>query len=189
MDWSAWKNKAKHKKVGLRVGFRSGLEERNAEHLRANGQPVVFEKVKIRYVLPATERTYTPDFEMKNGIIVETKGLFEATDRAKQLFVKLEHPDLDIRLVFSNPNQRLSKTSKVTYAQWAESYGYKWASKLIPPAWWKEPGPRGKTGPRTIAVPQAAKDLLADPARQPLQAGHSATLRPLKVARKATRAS
>jgi hypothetical protein len=40
--------------AGLRHGFRSGLEEKNAKHIEAKGAPVVFEKVKIEYLIPAT---------------------------------------------------------------------------------------------------------------------------------------
>jgi hypothetical protein len=176
-----WRS-ATPRKVGLKHGFRSGLEENNATVLKKAGQPVVFEKVKIEFLTPAELHIYTPDFELKNGIIVETKGLFENADRAKHLYVKLEHPALDIRFVFQNPNARLSKTSKVTYAQWADSYGFKWAAKVIPAAWWGEPNISGPRGPRTIAIPEAAKDLIAGSARQPQRAGRNKAMRPPKVA-------
>lgn len=178
----SWR-KASPEAVGLRNGFRSGLEAQNAKHLESHGIPVIFEKVKIKYVIPATERTYTPDFELPNGVIVETKGKFEPSDRAKHLFIKLEHPTLDIRFVFQKPQDKITKGSKVSYAMWAERHGFKWAAKVIPPQWWNEPGVPGARGPRTIAVPETAKDLLAGIARQPLKAGHRAALRATEVAR------
>lgn len=132
----------KSNQAGLREGFRSGLEKRNADHLAKHGQPVIFEQHKIRYVVPETRRTYTPDFLLKsNGVIVETKGRFLPPDRAKHMLVKAQHPELDIRFVFSNPNAPLYKGSSTTLADWAEKYDFKWAAKLIPPSWWQEPGP------------------------------------------------
>lgn len=45
----------------------------------------------------------------------------------------------DIRLVFSRPNNRLSKSSKTTYAQWAVKHGFPWAEGTVPASWIKEP--------------------------------------------------
>lgn len=158
--------------VGLTHGFRSGLEEVNAAHLKAHGIPVLFEEIKIKYLVPAKERTYTPDFGLPNGVIAETKGRFMPEDRAKHLFVRACHPGLDIRFVFQNPNAKVSKGSKTTYAMWAEMHGFKWAKKLIPIEWAKEPQTNdGPTGARTIAVPPAAADLFANSSRQPYKAG------------------
>lgn len=52
--------------------------------------------------------------------------------------MKGQHPDLDIRFVFSNAQARISKLSGTTYAMWAEKHGYKWAHKEIPAAWLTE---------------------------------------------------
>src|SRR5262249_414898 len=117
--------------AGLRYGFRSGLEKTNAESLQKRGVKVSFEEVKIKYVVPSIEGTYRADFELPNAIIVETKGLFESTDRAKHLFIKTQHPELDIRFVFQRPNTPISKGSKTTYAMWCEKYGFKYATKVI----------------------------------------------------------
>jgi hypothetical protein len=130
--------------VGLRHGFRSGLEELNARHLEAHGEKVSFETLKIPYTVPETRRTYTPDFPLKNGIIVETKGKLEPKDRAKHLFIKLQHPDLDIRFVFQRPHDKIVKGSKTTYAMWAEKHGFKWAVRVVPVEWMKEAGPKRK---------------------------------------------
>lgn len=74
----------------------------------------------IRYVKPAKHSLYTPDFVLPNGIIIETKGRFVSQDRAKHLLVREQRPELDIRFVFSNPNNRIGKTSLTTYAHWCE---------------------------------------------------------------------
>jgi hypothetical protein len=97
-----------------------------------------YEKHVIPFVQPEKPRKYTPDYVLHNGIIVETKGRFETADRQKHLLVKAQHPALDIRLVFSNPNARISKQSPTTYAAWCESKGFKYAAKTIPAAWLKE---------------------------------------------------
>jgi hypothetical protein len=167
--WLKWKGKPKDPKtVGLRHGFRSGLEASNADHLKQHAIPVVFEQVKIKYRIPESVRTYTPDFELPNGIIVETKGRFLPVDRAKHLFVKMCHPSLDIRFVFSNPNAPITKGAKTTLAIWAETHGYKWAKKFIPLEWAKEPKKDGTvTGTRTITLPAASENLFVDTTRQP----------------------
>lgn len=127
--------------VGLRHGFRSGLEDINAKHIKANGIEVLFEAIKIPYVVPQSDRTYTPDFLLPNGIIVETKGKLEPKDRAKHLFIKLQHPELDIRFVFQRPGDKINKGSPTTYAMWADKHGIKWATRLTPVEWMNEKGP------------------------------------------------
>lgn len=113
--------------VGLKYGFRSGLEEQIAAELADAGVAVEFETVTLEYAQPAKLRKYTPDFPLPNGIIIETKGRFVTADRQKHLLVKAAHPDLDIRFIFSNPNARISKTSKTTYAMWCEKHDFKYA--------------------------------------------------------------
>lgn len=99
----------------------------------------VYESYKIDYVIPATDHTYTPDFVLPNGIIIEGKGIFDATDRQKHLLIKKQYPHLDIRFIFSNPKTKIYSGSKTTLADWCAKYGYKYASKLIPAEWLTEP--------------------------------------------------
>lgn len=124
--------------VALKHGFRSGLEEETSKFLTDNGAKFTYEKMKIKYLQPATERQYTPDFVLENGIIIETKGRFLVADRKKHILIKRQHPHLDIRFVFSNSKQKLNKASRTTYAQWCEKYGFKWADKEVPVHWIKE---------------------------------------------------
>lgn len=126
------------KQVAIKYGFRSGLEERVAEQLDQLGVSYTYEKLKLKYIRPASEHIYTPDFVLANGIIVETKGRFLATDRMKHIMVKKHNPELDIRFVFSNSNARISKASKTTYAMWCRKNGYKFADKVIPEEWLNE---------------------------------------------------
>lgn len=128
------------REIGLTHGFRSGLEEKIAAELAAVGVPVLFESVTITYDRPARTAKYTPDFVLPNGIIIETKGRFVTADRQKHILIKQQKPDLDIRFVFSNSRSRIGKTSKTTYAMWAERYGFRYADKSVPQAWINEGG-------------------------------------------------
>lgn len=123
--------------AGLKEGFRSGLEEQVAAQLRAAGVDPRFETIKIAYTKPQSNHKYSPDFPI-GEIIVETKGRFVTADRQKHLLIKAQHPQLDIRFVFSRSKTPISKGSKTTYADWCVKHGFKYADKLIPTAWLNE---------------------------------------------------
>lgn len=126
------------KERGLVEGYRSGLEEAVAEQIAGAGLPVLFEQEKIEYSKPARKAKYTPDFKLPNGIYIETKGRFVTEDRQKHILIKDQHPHLDIRFVFSNPNTKISKKSPTTYAMWCDKHGFKYAAKRIPVEWMNE---------------------------------------------------
>ncbi|MCA1946975.1 MAG: endodeoxyribonuclease [Armatimonadetes bacterium] len=121
------------------AGVRSGLEDKVKQQLEALGIEPSYEELTISYVKPARQSRYTADFVLPNGIIVETKGMFTSEDRQKHKVIKAQHPELDIRFVFSRSATRLNKKSETTYALWAETYGFRWADRLIPMEWIKEP--------------------------------------------------
>ena len=124
--------------------FRSGLEERIAQQLKKLGVPISYESFTIRYLRPEKNSRYTPDFVLPNGIVIEAKGRFLTKDRQKHLQVKAQYPNIDIRFVFSNPNQRISKISKTTYAKWCQTNGFKYAKETIPKEWIVESDVRPK---------------------------------------------
>lgn len=126
------------KYVGMRYGFRSGLERSVNTWLNERKIDGQYEKNVIKYTIPARDSKYTPDFTLPNGIIVETKGRFVATDRKKHLLIREQHPELDIRFVFSSSKSKIRKGSKTTYAVWCEKYEFKYADKEIPEAWLTE---------------------------------------------------
>ena len=127
----------KAKAAALKYGYRSGLEREVAKSLRKRKVPVKYETEKIKWE-DFMVRTYTPDFLLPNGIIIETKGRFTVQDRRKHKEIKKQYPKLDIRFVFTNANAKLSKTSKTTYAQWCTRYGFKYATGDIPDEWIQE---------------------------------------------------
>lgn len=126
------------RKAQISKGFRSGLEERIAQELTELGVGYTYEEQVIEYLKPARVSKYTPDFVLENGIIIETKGRFLTADRQKHLLVKKQHPDLDIRFVFTRSKTKISKQSQTTYADWCEKNGFLYADTSIPEAWLKE---------------------------------------------------
>jgi hypothetical protein len=129
------KKKFTKRQVAQKYGFRSGLEQDVSQWLTDRGIDPQYEKHIISYVKPETKHKYHPDFRLPNGIFVETKGRLVAADVKKHLLIQKQHPELDIRFVFQNPNAKMTKASKTTYAQWADKNGFLWAEKSIPEAW------------------------------------------------------
>mgnify|MGYP001380080852 FL=1 len=119
--------------------YRSGLEKRTAQYLRKHKVKFEYETFKIKWQ-DLRVKTYTPDFILPNGIIIETKGRFIPSDRVKHLMVHEQHPDLDIRFVFTNPQAKLNKGAKSTYADWCDKHGFLYAKETIPVEWIKEKG-------------------------------------------------
>ena len=117
--------------------YRSGLEERVADFIKEHESCVRYEEFKIKWT-DVRFRVYTPDFVLDNGIIIETKGLFTSEDRRKHTEVQKQHPELDIRFVFTNERSKLYKGSKTTYAMWCEKNNLKYATRIIPLKWLKE---------------------------------------------------
>ena len=121
----------------IKAGYRSGLEETISQQLTKLFVPVMYETEKVKYVVNEV-RTYTPDFKLPNGIIIESKGRFVAADRKKHLLIQKQHLFLDIRFVFSNSRAKIAKGSKTTYGDWCDKHGFLYADKLIPEEWIRE---------------------------------------------------
>lgn len=126
--------------------YRSGLEQTVDDFLLAHSIDGNYERYCLDYTIPESKHTYTPDFILPNGIIIETKGVWDAEDRKKHLLIKEQHPELDIRFIFNRSKSPIYKGSKTTYASFCEKYGFKYADKKIPDDWLREPKkkiPRG----------------------------------------------
>ena len=103
--------------------FRSGLEEQIAKLLTGLGVTYEYESCKVPYII---QHHYHPDFILPNHVYLEAKGYWSATDRRKIAAVKKDNPDLDIRMVFQSPYNKISKRSKTTYAQWCDRHDIPW---------------------------------------------------------------
>jgi len=132
--------------------FRSGFEATIASSLESRRIVFQYEALKLEYVkrirsgfclscgFPASvgqERTYTPDFLLVDtGVIVETKGKFTPSDRAKMLQIKDAYPELDIRMVFQY-NNKLSKRVNKRYSDWCDEHEFIYAVGDVPTKWGK----------------------------------------------------
>ena len=129
----------KIRRDAIKHGYRSGLEHTISIYLTELKYRYKYEAMKIEWE-DLTYRTYTPDFILNNGIIIETKGRFLTTDRRKHLCIKKQHPKLDIRFVFTNSRSKLSKGAKSTYAEWCIKHDFRYYDRIIPEDWLKEKG-------------------------------------------------
>ena len=102
-------DKLKNKKP---IKFRSGLEEKVADLLEGLGVSYQYESERVPYTI---QHNYTPDFALPNHVLLETKGYWDAADRRKIAAVKKDNPDLDLRMVFQAPYNKISKHSSITY--------------------------------------------------------------------------
>lgn len=104
----------------LELHFESILQEFNVQY--------EYEITKIPYIIPASNHTYTVDWTLLNGMLLETKGFLEDhAERKKYILIKEQHPEIDIRFVFQDPNKKCGGM-KTTHAQWADKCGFKWCS-------------------------------------------------------------
>ena len=113
--------------------YKSGLEEQVAKLLEGLGVSYEYESCKVPYTI---QHHYHPDFILPNHVHLEAKGYWSAPDRRKIAAVKKDNPDLDLRMVFQAPYNKISKGSKTTYAIWCEKHDIPWTSfQDIPLAW------------------------------------------------------
>ena len=132
------RKKSKARANAIKHGYRSGFEHKVSEKLTEEKIKFGYEVTQINYIKPETHHKYTVDFTLPNGILVETKGRWVLEDRKKHLLIKKQHPKLDIRIVFQNPNGKIRKGSKTTYADFCEKHEIPWADKQIPKDWINE---------------------------------------------------
>lgn len=124
----------------LKHGYKSGLELSVSMQINQTEYPLNYETETLKYVVPERKAKYTPDFVFikRNGgtMYVETKGRWTTADRTKMKHVLQSNPGIDIRMVFQNPNQKLSKTSPTTYEAFARKLGIQHVAKKDIPAEW-----------------------------------------------------
>ena len=113
--------------------FGSGLEQRIADNLTEHKCKFKYESMSVAYTTPSK---YTPDFVLDNGIIIEAKGFFRYLEQRMHRTIKEQHPELDIRFVFSNINSKVQR-SKLTCGEWCEKHNFQYAQENIPIEWIK----------------------------------------------------
>lgn len=113
---------AKRKKVPK--GFRSTFEYDVAQELQPHG--FNYEPFQIPYTVP---RKYTPDFVYQGDTTyhIECKGYFRAgdTQKYKAISSSLSWTE-ELVFILMKPDQKVSKTTKLTMAQWCDKYNIKW---------------------------------------------------------------
>ena len=107
---------------------RSKLELKFEEILKENKAEYEYEVTVIPYKVPESNHKYTVDWTLPKGILLETKGyLSDYQERHKYVLLKEQHPDLDLRFVFDNPN-KLCGGTKTTHGAWATKYKFPYCS-------------------------------------------------------------
>lgn len=141
--------------MNIKPKFRSALESETAKQLDEAGIDWSYETEKVAYEIPARTASYTPDFVIPGtNIVLEGKGHFgmgavfkgrfvamqanSAQARQKFALLKEQHPDLDIRFIFSNARAPIYKGSPTSHGAWALTHGFKFCQKTIPDSWLKE---------------------------------------------------
>jgi hypothetical protein len=113
--------------------YKSKLEKGMGCLLETAGIPFSYEPTRLPYL---KKHHYTPDFWLdEQNFFIETKGRFLPQDRTKHLLVRELNPHIDIRFVFQQPNNKLSKKSQTTYAEWCDKHGFLWSGKKLPKEW------------------------------------------------------
>lgn len=103
--------------------YRSKFEQTVGEYL---GPTAIHEPERIPFIQPSKQRYYIPDFKVGETTYIESKGKWDASDRQKHVWLREQHPDKRIILVFQNAKVRLSKRSKTTYGEWATKNNLYW---------------------------------------------------------------
>lgn len=118
------------------IVYKSGLEKLFAELLFKHGVQAKYEARRFEFVRMAH---YLPDWEINPTLYIETKGYFSPRNRADLLSFREQHPGVEIFLVFSQPNNRLTAKSKTTYAEWCQRHKFRWSSiKDFPKYLWEQ---------------------------------------------------
>lgn len=138
----------------IQARYRSAEEAETAALLDAAGIKYEYEDT-ISYEVPASTHKYKADFRVGN-IVIEYKGRFAtgttvrrgnkfftsvgdgAKERKKLILVRDQHPELDLRLIFSRPGTKINKGSPTSYAMWADKNGFKWCKRGEIPNQWIE---------------------------------------------------
>ena len=135
--------RAEARKHAALCGMRSMGEVYCASDLDARGKKYEYEARRLTYQYDP--QTYTPDFVLPNGVIVEFKGKMVGETRKKLLAIRRCNPNLTIGIVFQKANNKLStRPNSKRYWEWAEASGFLYSESFIPDAWFNIKPKKGK---------------------------------------------
>jgi hypothetical protein len=122
--------------------LRSGYEEQIRAQLDRLGVDYVYEQQALKYVPPVKAHRKTFDWWIttRTGkiIVVESKGWWQPKTRIAELECIAQNPEIDVRYVFQNPNKKIRKGSKTSYADVCRKHGIAFAKGLVPTEWLEE---------------------------------------------------
>jgi hypothetical protein len=106
--------------------FRSEFEKDVATQLQPFG--FSYEPFQVPYEIP---RKYTPDFVYEDNrgrcYLIECKGYFRAGDTQKYKAISKSLPwTRELIFVLMKPNQKVSKSTKLTMAEWCDKHEILW---------------------------------------------------------------
>ena len=114
-------------RIGLMPSFKSKLEEKVWAVLKKEFPTVKYEPQRFKFIQPEVERTYIPDFKTgRSNIFIEAKGKLDLETRKKMVWFRDSNPTIRIIFLFMNPDNKITKRSKTTYAMWATDNGFEW---------------------------------------------------------------
>lgn len=121
------------------VMTRSKFEADVIAKLQTSEAKFEYEPEWLSFTQPAKGRKYLPDIklETKSGkiIYIELKGKLDIDTRYKMKWVKEQHPDKDIRIVFMRDNLMSKRGKRKTYSDWALDNGFLCAVGAVPIEW------------------------------------------------------
>jgi len=117
-----------HRREAVSKGFRSKFELDVSKWFEENKIKVSYEPCKVKYTVPESQHSYTPDFQIgtNESILIEAKGYFSAADRKKMIHVIRSNPNITFRMILQNSTMKISKRSKTSYADWCDKNGIEW---------------------------------------------------------------
>ena len=118
----------RYRKEAIEKGFRSKFELEIAQWLEKENVTFKYEPCKIKYTVPESVHTYTPDWQINDDSVIfwESKGRLTAADRKKLIHIRESNPNLNVRILLQNSAVKITKKSKTSYADWCDKYGFEW---------------------------------------------------------------
>ncbi len=121
--------------------YKSKFEKQVAQGFKKAKIGFEYEPEVVRFVQPEKARKYTPDWRITtcsgDVLLVETKGKLTVEDRQKLVWVKEQHPKLNLVILFMNASVKIRKNSPTSYGEWATKNGFTWFDwkKGLPKEW------------------------------------------------------